>query len=131
MFSKIGVAKTVLDKCMVGHDDTQHLMGEKTRTVEISYEFIDDSFTKWLTSTFCDSSAIGSPFQNVARIAGEVLLKRTPSKRTRESKRRKMHKSPLSILVSSHILLRSHLRSVMLKKNLAHPAHDFRTFDVF
>jgi len=88
---------------MVGHQDAKHLMGEKTRTVEISYEFIDDAFSKWLTlSTSENQFAIGSPFKNVSRIAGEVLLKRTSSKRAREEKYRKMHKLPLSILVRSY-----------------------------
>ena len=99
------MAKKALDKCMKGHDDTRNVTAEeKTRSVEITYEFIDDSFADWL---FLSGTAqpIESPFQNISRAANELMFRRSKSQKRKEEALRKRHKPPLSILVkySMHI----------------------------
>ena len=94
------MAKKALDRCMKGHDDTRHADDdEKTRSVEITYEFIDDSFSDWL---FLSRTAQppDSPFQNITRAANELMFRQSSiSQKRKERDLMKRHKSPLSILV--------------------------------
>ena len=100
------MAKKALDRCMKGHDDTRHRTDdEKTRSVEITYEFIDDSFADWL---FLSGTAMppDSPFQNITRAANELMFRRESKlQKKKESDLMKHHKPPLSILVKYYPFL--------------------------
>ena len=92
------MAKKVLDRCMISHENARQIAAERTRSVEITYEFIDDNFADWMLP-MDEEDPVDSPFDSVARIANEVLLRRSYSRRRAEEKMRKRHNPPLSILV--------------------------------
>eukprot|EP00111_Clytia_hemisphaerica_P024707 TCONS_00072807-protein len=89
------MAKKVLDRCMISHENARQVAAERTRSVEITYEFIDDNFADEMLPA---DKPEHTYFDSVARIANEVLLRSSYSRRRAEEKMRERHNPPLSIL---------------------------------